>query len=348
MYHKKTLWLTMLVSLVMLLALPVLSACGSEPAEPTTPTTPVTPPAVEKSEFDVVQAAADAYMSSGSKWNIKASDLYLLLNDDDTANAPYVISARKPEHYALGHVPGATNIGWGDLFKAETLSTIPGEGVVIYCYTGHTASHATAVLGTLGVEVLNMKHGMSDWTQNVEVAPFRFDPATARMDYAVETAANAATETFDFPVLDNTASSDDRDILLAAAASYAKPRNIAAKDLYTLLNDEDKGNDPFIVSIRTAEAYAKGHVPGAINIGFTQIAKKENLAKLPTDRPIVIYCYTGHTGSQATALLNLLGYDATNLKFGMTSWTMDTEVAPGAFDNAKGNDFAYVTGTSPK
>jgi len=47
----------------------------------------------------------------------------------------------------------------------------------------------------------------------------------------------------------------------------------------------------------------------------------------------VVYCYTGHTGSQTTALLNLLGYDATNLLFGMCSWTNNTEVAPKCFNN---------------
>src|SRR3972149_1122132 len=101
------------------------------------------------------------------------------------------------------------------------------------------------------------------------------------------------------------------------------------------LNDGDASNDPFIVSVRALTDYEKGHIPGAINIPWREIANKENLAKLPTDKLIVVYCYTGQTGSQTTAILNLLGYNVKNLKFGMTSWTKDANVAPNRFDPDK-------------
>ena len=60
---------------------------------------------------------------------------------------------------------------------------------------------------------------------------------------------------------------------------------ISADALYENLNDGDTSNDPFIVSVRSAEHYALGHIPGAINIPWKQIAEPENLAKLPTDQP---------------------------------------------------------------
>jgi len=49
---------------------------------------------------------------------------------------------------------------------------------------------------------------------------------------------------------------------------------------------------------------------------FKEIAKIENLEKLNPDKQIVVYCYTGRTASQATAILNILGYDARNLLCG--------------------------------
>jgi hypothetical protein len=55
---------------------------------------------------------------------------------------------------------------------------------------------------------------------------------------------------------------------------------------------------------------------------------------LPKDRQIVVYCWTGHIASQITALLNILGYDAINLKFGMTSWTINKDIAPGRYEEA--------------
>ncbi len=316
---------TIFILLALLLAMPLLTACGGE-EEPALVMEPApAPPPSEPAGFEAVYAAVSQYLTSGSIWNIKAEDLFLLLNDDDAGNDPFIISVRKPEDYAKGHVPGAVNISFGDIAKNGTLNALPRDRkIVVYCYTGHSGSQATAILGALGFDVVNLLHGMSSWTKNTEVAPNRFTPEK-RQDFTFETTPNQATETYAFPAIDKT--------VRGAAQAYTKPKNITSEDLFLLLNDDDAGNDPFIISVRKPEDYAKGHVPGAVNFGFTALAQKDTLAKLPPERPIVVYCYTGHTGSQATALLNMLGYDATNLLFGMCSWTQNTEVGPKCFNN---------------
>jgi hypothetical protein len=52
----------------------------------------------------------------------------------------------------------------------------------------------------------------------------------------------------------------------------------------------------------------------------------DNLATIPPDKDAVVICYTGQTAGQATAALNMLGYDAYSLLFGMSAWTNDPEV----------------------
>ena len=47
--------------------------------------------------------------------------------------------------------------------------------------------------------------------------------------------------------------------------------------LYKLLNDGDKSNDPFILSVTQPEAYARGHIPGAYNIFWRELPQPENL-----------------------------------------------------------------------
>ncbi|MEJ2048188.1 MAG: rhodanese-like domain-containing protein, partial [Dehalococcoidia bacterium] len=251
--------------------------------------------------------------------------LFLLLNDDDPSNDPFIISVRKPEDYAKGHIPGAVNIPFADIAKNGTLNALPRDRqIVVYCYTGHTGSQATAILGTLGFKATNLLHGMSAWTKDTEIAPNRFSPA-ARHDYKFETTPNTPDQTQPFPATDKT--------VTQAAQAYTSTKNIKAEDLFLLLNDDDPSNDPFIISVRKPEDYAKGHVPGAVNIPCSTWTNKDSLAAIPPDKPLVVYCYTGHSGSQATALLNLMGYDATNLLFGMCAWTEDAEVAPNCFNN---------------
>lgn len=131
--------------------------------------------------------------------------------------------------------------------------------------------------------------------------------------------------------------------------SSGRAANILAEELFARLTDDNLENDPFILSVRSLDDYAKGHIPGAINIPWREVFKEENLAKLPEDGQIVVYCYTGHTSSQITALLGILGYDAVNLKFGMTSWTLDQDIAPGRYEEAKHcKNYPIVRGTEPE
>ena len=355
--HTRT-WPKLLISLLLLAVIavtPVLAGCGggteTDTGTTTTTTTTTTPTETQADEFEVIRSAAEAYLSSSPKWNVKASDLYMLINDGDTSNDPVIVSVRAADAYAKGHVPGAINIGLADLAKPESLAKLSEDNTVAYCYTGHTGSQATAILNLLGYTTSNMKFGMTSWTLNTDVASGRYDEAKDCMDYPFETTPNIPTQTYALPTIENTSSNDEHEIIRAAAEAYltSSPKwNINASDLYMLINDGDPSNDPVIVSVRAADAYASGHVPGAINIALADLAKPENLAKLPTDRKIVVYCYTGHTGSQATAILNLLGYDVSNLKFGMTSWTKNTDVASGRYVESKDcMDYPYVTGTSP-
>ncbi len=103
-------------------------------------------------------------------------------------------------------------------------------------------------------------------------------------------------------------------------------KNIAAKDLYTNLNDGDKSNDPFLIDVRAAADYANGHLPGAINVDPKVLFTPAELAKLPKNKPIVVNCYSGQAASQAVAGLRMLGYDAYNLLYGVPSWGVNDKV----------------------
>ena len=298
---------------LLLVTLPLSFACGGGGEVEPTPTSPA-----QVSEFDVVQDAVADYLDDQAAGkngaNIKAPDLYALLNDGDTSNDPYIVSCRSAADYANGHIPGAVHF---DSF-AKLPSLPKDEDIVTYCYTGQSASAAAAVLGTMGYDVQNLLHGMSSWSTDPGVYVSRFDAASHQSDYTVETDANTATGGNEYPEIENTTSTDE-DAIVEAAAKTVTAKYITAGDLYALLNDGDPDTDPFIVSLRSADDYAAGHVPGAVNIGLSSLA--DSLDKLPADETIVLYCYTGHTAGQATAVLNMLGYDAKSLKFGFCSWS---------------------------
>ncbi len=283
-------------------------------------------------DFAVVQAAVDQYLSSDKAPVISADALWENLSDGDPDNDPFILSVRSPDHYAIGHIPGAVNIPWKELANPENLAKLPSDRpIVTYCYTGHTGQIASTVLNVLGYDATNLKYGMMGWTEDDEVlATTRFGPDTDQRDYRVEQDANEATETYAYPEL-NLGVEGDFEIVRAAAEQWlnnpAAAPIISADALWENLSDGDADNDPVILSVRSPEHYALGHIPGAINISWRAVAKPENLAKLPADQDIAAYCYTGHTGQVATTALGLLGYSVSNVKYGMMGWTEDDEVS---------------------
>ena len=110
--------------------------------------------------------------------------------------------------------------------------------------------------------------------------------------------------------------------IAAAIADYYKEAssnaiasfNFKPEALMELVDAESE--DYTILSIRQAEDYAKGHIAGAINIPFAK-GMQEQFSQIPMDKPVVVYCYTGQTSSQTTAILRLLGYEAYSLSGGM-------------------------------
>lgn len=287
-----------------------------------------------------VQAAAEAYFAGGAK-TIKAADLFANLNDGDTSNDPFRVDIRAAADYANGHIPGAINIAGKDLFNAENLAKLPKDkAIVLNCYSGQTASQVTAALRMLGYDAYNLLYGIPSWGTNEAITyPFKADQSGK---YAVSTEAAQLEGAFDAP-------KPLGDTVEAAAQAYFPGGFKATKaaDLFANLNDGDDSNNPVILDVRKAEDYAAGHIPGAVNVAPKDLFTAAGLAKLPADKQIVSYCYSGQTASQVTGALRLLGYDAYNLQFGMSSWAIVNETATPVWDVSKSGNYAFEGAPAP-
>ena len=91
--------------------------------------------------------------------------------------------------------------------------------------------------------------------------------------------------------------------------------------LYTVegLNEKLKEEDLFVADVRDKEEYAKGHIPGAVNIYVGELEKR--LAEVPSDRPVVSVCSTGNRSGLGASILARGGLKKVhNLIGGMTAW----------------------------
>jgi rhodanese-related sulfurtransferase len=75
-----------------------------------------------------------------------------------------------------------------------------------------------------------------------------------------------------------------------------------------------------IIDLRTPELFAKGHIPGAINILFENFEKET--AKFSRDKTIVVYCYDVlcHLSTKAALWLAKKGYKVQELIGGWDGW----------------------------
>jgi phage shock protein E len=75
----------------------------------------------------------------------------------------------------------------------------------------------------------------------------------------------------------------------------------------TLLERQKKGDDStFVLDVRSPEEYATGHVPGAVNIPYDQMASR--VAEVPKDKDVVLYCRSGRRAGIAAEVLASQGY----------------------------------------
>ncbi|MDP3386361.1 MAG: rhodanese-like domain-containing protein [Eubacteriales bacterium] len=102
---------------------------------------------------------------------------------------------------------------------------------------------------------------------------------------------------------------------LVAAYFTNMPDDIYKIDQGAFLEKVAEGQDMFILDIRQADAYEKGHVRGAVNIPWGP-AIADSLEFIPQDQTVYVYCYSGQTAGQAVMTLNAAGIDAKSVNLG--------------------------------
>ncbi len=75
-----------------------------------------------------------------------------------------------------------------------------------------------------------------------------------------------------------------------------------------------------LIDVRVAEDFDKGRIGDAENIPIAQIVAEETLARLPTNRMLLVYSNGSENAAKAAVLLRLAGFDAHLLVGGYRAW----------------------------
>lgn len=228
-------------------------------------------------------------------------------------NGVLLVDLRTSEHYRAGHLPGAVQLDYARLVDGGKPATgrLPGEerlsralsgigyapGRHVVAYDDEGGGHASRLLWTLhalghaGGSLLN--GGFSGWVaEGLGVDARACEPAASKYRGTLSGEAVADAEYI-------RARIDDEDIVLLDARS---PEEYAGRD---------------------RRARRGGHIPGAVNLNWTDTmdaARHRRLHPAPMlhalldglgitpDREVITYCQTHHRSSQSYVVLKSLGY----------------------------------------
>ncbi|WP_374639411.1 rhodanese-like domain-containing protein [Hydrogenophaga sp.] len=137
-------------------------------------------------------------------------------------------------------------------------------------------------------------------------------------------AASAAATLLLTPV----AHADNKAIAIDEMAGYLEFVDYGGGVIFAEQIPKDEWPKMVVIDARDAGQFAKGHIPGAINMDWRQVLAKRD--SIPKNKPVLIYCNTGSLSAQAGFALRVAGWENVRiLQGGMEEWK-----AKGGFDAA--------------
>jgi thioredoxin len=83
----------------------------------------------------------------------------------------------------------------------------------------------------------------------------------------------------------------------------------------------DSVTDEWIIDVRTRQEFESGHIANAINLDYYADDFMQQLANLPKDKPLLVYCLSGSRSNAAAEQLKSMGYARIyHLAGGIQSW----------------------------
>lgn len=227
-----------------------------------------------------------------------------------------IIDLRSAKQYSEGHIKGAVNKKFEvlpDYFESG-IKPFEYEKIIMVCDDGQLSAFTTSLLRLMGYgNVYAMRWGMSAWSSKYANEGW-LKGVSGKFEANLENKPNERPVAKSMPEL-NTG------MVTGSEIGTARFRKIFAEGASKILISADEVfSNPgsyYIINLERKDKYEDGHIPGAVRykpeatLGFT-----DEMASIPGDKPVVVYCGTGHNSGFATAYLRLFGYDARTLRYG--------------------------------
>ena len=267
---------------------------------------------------------------------------------DNLGKNMLIVDLRSPEKYAKGHIKGSVNKKFEELpvWFETGIKPFEYDKIIMVCDDGQLSSYTTCLLRLMGYgNVFAMRWGMSGWNKKIASEGW-LKGVSGKYEANLETKTNERPVATGMPSL-NTGMTTGAEI---GSARFKKIFSEGTSSI--LITAGEVFANPqsyYVINLERKDKYEDGHIPGAVRykpdatLGFT-----EEMASIPYDKTVVVYCGTGHNSGFATAYLRLFGYDARTLRYGNNSFMYNRMVEKKTalswlpFTAAEVNDFEMV------
>ncbi len=218
----------------------------------------------------------------------------------------YVVDIRSADDYNEGHVRGAVNTPWGTSAMWESLPHIPQDRpVYVHCYSGQTSGQALMTMRMAGIEAYSVNSGWNLGISRVE-----------GYEEIVETTPNELDESvsYDVPAGALEEIQEYYESTFALNGTPFANRFVGSEDAYAILQAEE--DSAMVISMCRPDDFAAQHIEGSVNIPYGP-NWNDAIAGFPTDKKLIIHCYSGQGSNQLVVMLTMLGYDPVSLFYGL-------------------------------
>lgn len=243
---------------------------------------------------------------------------HIVKEEDDATNL--YLDIRSQAEYKEGHIEGAVHLDFARIpeYFVEDIKPFEHKRIVLVSSNGQEAAYATCLLRLMGYgNVYAMRWGMSGW--NIDYAESGWlAGCSSDFEEQLDFEEHDAEQNAYLPLL-NTGKTTAEEI---AEARFAKL--FAEGSQHIMISAAEVFANPskyYVINYDRKDKYLDGHIPGAFRFkpgGLLSFV--DEMAKLPVNKPIVIYCTTGHNSAFVSAYLRLFGYDAYSLEYGNNSF----------------------------
>jgi len=259
-----------------------------------------------------------------------------------------IVDLRPQNQFTEGHIKGAVNKKFEDIpaYFETGIKPFQFDKIIMVSEDGQISSYTTCLLRLMGYgNVYSMRWGMSAWNKNFAQESW-LKGVSGKYESNLENKVNERPSTLVLPEL-KTGLQTGSEI---GSARFHELFKEGADNI--LITASDVFSDPskyYIINLDRKDKYEDGHLPGAVRYKpEATLGYPEEMGSIPSNKPVVVYCATGHNSAFATAYLRFFGYDAHTLKYGNNGFMYDKMVKQRTalswlpFTTAEVNDFETI------